>query len=353
MPVSLLKKLISIPSVYGNEKEIADFVENFLKEKNPSLTLIRENNTVLAFTDFMPEKKTVALIGHLDTVPGENEYEGQVIDGKLYGLGASDMKAGDAVILKLAEDFSKQSSRFNLFFILYEKEEGPYTENGLQPVFKKYGELLKKIDFAFVLEPTDNVLQVGCLGVIHAWFVFKGKRAHSARPWEGENAIHKGWELLKYLREFKPREIKVRELSFYEVLNATMVEFSGGRNIIPEEFKVNLNYRFSPLKTIKEAMADLLSLKEKVKADDIEFTDLSPAARPCIDNPILQEFRKRFSIPIQPKQAWTDVAQLSSHGIDAVNFGPGQPHQAHKKNEYVEIKKVKECYRVLKEFLKA
>jgi len=352
MPVSLLKKLISIPSVYGEEKEIADFVENFLKEKNPTLTVIRENNTVLAFEEFDPGKKTVALVGHLDTVPGENEYKGQVVDGRLYGLGASDMKAGDAVILKLAEDFADEKSRFNLFFILYEKEEGPYTENGLQPVFKKYRELLKKIDFAFVLEPTDNVIQVGCLGVIHSWFVFKGKRAHSARPWEGQNAIHKGWRLLRYLEELQPIEIKVGELQFYEVLNATMVEYSGGRNIIPEEFKVNLNYRFSPLKNPKEAMLDLIALKERVKADEVIFTDVSPAARPCIDNPILQEFIEKFLIPVEPKQAWTDVAQFSVHGIDAVNFGPGQPHQAHKKNEYVEIKKVEECHRILKEFLK-
>ncbi|RUM43196.1 MAG: succinyl-diaminopimelate desuccinylase [Desulfurobacterium sp.] len=353
MPLSLLKKLVSIPSVYGNEREIADFVEDFLKEKNPRLTVIRENNTVLAFENFNPEKKTVALVGHLDTVPGENEYEGQVISGKLYGLGASDMKAGDAVILKLAEDFSKESSRFNLFFILYEKEEGPYVENGLQSVFKKYGELLRRIDFAFVLEPTDNVLQVGCLGVIHAWFIFKGKRAHSARPWEGENAIHKGWELLKYLNELEPRKVEVGELTFYEVLSATMVDYSGGRNIVPEEFRVNLNYRFSPLKTVEEAKGDLVELKGKVRADSVEFTDLSPAARPCLDNPILQEFRERFSVPLQPKQAWTDVAQFSVHGIDAVNFGPGQPHQAHQRNEYVEVGKVKECYRVLKEFLKA
>ncbi|WP_163329162.1 succinyl-diaminopimelate desuccinylase [Desulfurobacterium thermolithotrophum] len=352
MPVSLLQKLISIPSVYGNEKEIADFVENFIKEKNSELSVIRENNTIIAYTHFESKKKTIALVGHLDTVPGENDYTGQIIDGKLYGLGTSDMKAGDAVMLKLIEDFAFKSSRYNLFFIFYEKEEGPYLDNGLRQIFDKYLDLLKKIDFAFVLEPTDNVVQVGCLGVIHAWFKFKGKRAHSARPWEGNNAIHKSWRLLKFLDELEPVEYKVGKLSYFEVLNATMTEFKGGRNIIPEEFKVNLNYRFSPTKTLEEAKDDLVRIKEQVEADEIEFTDLSPAARPCIDNPILVEFLKRFNLPIEPKQAWTDVAQFSYHGIDAVNFGPGQPHQAHQKNEYVEIEKVKECYEILSNFLK-
>ncbi|WP_456342203.1 succinyl-diaminopimelate desuccinylase [Thermovibrio sp.] len=349
MVVEILKKLISIPSVYGNEKEIADFCESFLKG-NPNLSVIRESNSIIAHTHIEPGRKTVALVGHLDTVPGENEFTGEIREGRLYGLGASDMKAGDAVLLQIARELRERDSRFNLFFILYEKEEGPYEENGLKLLFSKYGELLKKIGFAFVLEPTDNAVQVGCLGVIHAWFIFKGKRAHSARPWEGENAIHKGGELLKYLSELKPKPYRFDGLTYYEVLNATMVDYKGGRNIIPEEFRVNLNYRFSPTKSEEEAKRELLKLGNKVGAE-VEFTDVSPSGRVCLDNPVLKEFLSRFKVKVEPKQAWTDVAQLSKMGIDAVNFGPGQPHQAHQRNEWVEIKKVEENYRILKEFL--
>jgi len=350
LPVELLKKLISIPSVYGSEKEIADFCQSFLK-KNPKLTVLRESNSIVAHTEFKPERKTVALVGHLDTVPGENDFTGQVKEGKLYGLGASDMKAGDAVLLKIAEDLKEKESPFNLVFILYEKEEGPYEDNGLKLLFNRFGELLRKIDLAFILEPTDNAVQVGCLGVIHAWFTFKGKRAHSARPWEGDNAIHKAGELLNYLKKLKPKPYRVGELTYYEVLNATMVDYKGARNIIPEEFRVNLNYRFSPTKTSQEAMEDLRKLGEKVGADEVVFTDVSPSGRACTDNHILKEFLKEFNLKVEPKQAWTDVAQLSSYGIDAVNYGPGQPHQAHQRNEWVEIDKVKENYKTLRSFL--
>ncbi len=350
MPVELLKKLLSIPSVYGNEEEICNFCESFLKERD--LKIIRKNNTLLAFKDFDKNKKTVALVGHLDTVPGENEFTGKLIDGKLYGLGSSDMKSGDAVILKLADDFSREESRFNPVFVLYEREEGPYENNGLKLLLNdgESREILEKVNFAFVLEPTDNVVQVGCLGVIHSWFVFRGKRAHSARPWEGKNAIHRSWKLLKFLSGLEPKPYTVESLTYYEVLNATMTEYKGGRNIIPEEFKVNLNYRFSPTKTVNEAKEKLLSISRKVEADEVEFTDVSPAARPCLDNPILREFIDRFKLKVEPKQAWTDVAQLSEFGIDAVNFGPGQPHQAHQRNEYVEVEKVNENYRILKRF---
>ncbi len=349
MVVETLKKLIEIPSVYGNEKEIADFVEEFLK-KEAKLKPTRINNTLVAHTELKEGRKTVALVGHLDTVPGENELTGHVKEGRLYGLGASDMKAGDAVILEIARVTSRLEPRYNLVFILYEKEEGPFEDNGLRPLFEKEKNLMKQIDLALVLEPTDNVVQIGCLGVVHAWFIFKGKRAHSARPWEGENAIHKGWKLLKILEERKPKEIAVGDLKYYEVLNATMVDYKGGRNIIPEEFRVNLNFRFSPLKSSEEAVTELKELAESVSAE-VEVTDLSPAAKPCQDNPILKEFIERFNLRIKPKQAWTDVAQFSQHGIDAVNFGPGQPHQAHQRNEYVEIAKVEENYNILRSFL--
>jgi len=351
MPIEILKKLVRIPSVYGNEKEIADFVENFIKLENPHLPLIRENNNIITHTPIQKEKKTVALVGHLDTVPGENEFSGKIINGKLYGLGASDMKAGDAVMLKLISELKKLKSKYNLVFIFYEKEEGPYEKNGLKLLLSKQGNFLKNIDFAFVLEPTDNKIQVGCLGVIHGWFTFKGKRAHSARPWEGKNAIHKGWLLLKFLSEFKPQEYKVGNLKYYEVMNATMTEYKGGRNIIPEEFKVNVNYRFTPEKTIQEALKILKNLAQQVQADSLEVWDVSPAAKPCLDNEILKEFLEKNKLPVEAKQAWTDVAQLSENGIDAVNFGPGQPHQAHQKNEYVEVKKVEENYAILKNFL--
>lgn len=351
MPVEILKELINIPSIYGNEKQIADFVENFIKTENPHLQIHRVNNSLIAITPFDENKQTVALVGHLDTVPGENKYTGKIINGRLYGLGASDMKAGDAVILKIISDLKEKNSKFNLTFIFYEKEEGPYEDNGLKLLISKFSELIKRNDFAFVLEPTDNKIQVGCLGVIHAWFIFKGKRAHSARPWEGDNAIHKGWKLLKTLSEMKPEEYKVGNLSYFEVMNATMVDFKGGRNIIPEEFLINVNYRFTPDKTTKEALKKIERLAEETETSSLKIWDISPAARPCLDNPILRSFKETFNLPIEAKQAWTDVAQLSEIGVDAVNFGPGQPHQAHQKDEYVEVEKIHTCYHILKEFL--
>ncbi|SNR64787.1 succinyl-diaminopimelate desuccinylase [Desulfurobacterium atlanticum] len=349
--VEILKKLIEIPSVYGNEKEIADFCEEFMKDKNPSLTVNRTGNTLLAYKKLNEGKPTIALVGHLDTVPGINEFTNKIIDGKLHGLGASDMKGGDAVILKIAGDYALKESPYNLIFLLYEKEEGPYLESGLIPLFEKFKDILKKINLAIILEPTDNTVQVGCLGVIHCGMVFKGKRAHSARPWQGENAIHKGWKLLKLLSEKKPKKYTFFGLDYYEVINATMVEFTGGRNIIPDSFTININYRFAPSKTVEEAQRELENLGKEVGVEKFEWRDLSPSGKVCLDNPILSRFIEKYNLKVEPKQAWTDVARFSQWNIDAVNFGPGQPSQAHQKNEYIELKKLKENYKILSNFL--
>ncbi len=347
--VKYLIDLVKIPSVIGNEKEIADFVHNFSRRFYPESQIIRHNNSLI-ISDIPDEnKKTVALVGHLDTVPGENQFTGQIIDGKLYGLGASDMKGGLAVMMALMEQFSKKDKRFNLIFVFYEKEEGPYIENGLEPLLTEY-DIIQKADLAFALEPTDNRVQVGCLGTLHASIVFEGKRAHSARPWQGENAIHKAADFLKRLADFGVREYSFEGMKYLEVMNATMVDFSGGRNIIPDRFVINVNYRFAPGKSIEQAKKDVLDIVQEEAT--VEFTDLCPSGNVCLYNPILSEFIDRFKLPVEAKQAWTDVARLSLHGIDAVNFGPGSPSQAHQKNEYILVENLIRNYDIFNRFIK-
>ncbi|ACO03163.1 MAG TPA: succinyl-diaminopimelate desuccinylase [Persephonella sp.] len=343
-----LTDLVNIPSVTGNERDIADYVENFLKKLFPEENIIRYNNSIIAFDSINPDKKTISFIGHLDTVPGENEFTGKIIDNRLYGLGASDMKGGLAVMMALAEYFKDRDKRFNCIYVFYEREEGPYDENGLEPLLRNFS-IIQRSDLAVVLEPTNNNIQVGCLGTMHASVIFKGKRAHSARPWQGENAIHRSADFLKRLSELKWKEYTFGGLKFVEVMNATMVDYSGGRNIIPDRFVINVNYRFAPGKSIEEAKKDVLDL---VKGEaEVQFTDLCPSGKVCLDNPVLQELINRFSLKVEAKQAWTDVARLSLYGVDAVNFGPGDPAQAHQKNEYIPLKNLYENFDILRDFL--
>jgi succinyl-diaminopimelate desuccinylase len=342
--------LINIPSVTGKEKEIADYVEKFLKRFFYKKNIIRYSNSLIAYDSIDQDRRTIAFVGHLDTVPGENSYTGKVIENRLYGLGASDMKGGLAVMMGLIDYFSNRKKRFNCVYVFYEKEEGPYNENGLEPLLKNFN-IIQKADLALVLEPTNNIIQAGCLGTMHASVIFKGKRAHSARPWQGENAIHKSADFLKRLSDIKWKEYSFNGLKFIEVINATMVDFSGGRNIIPDRFVINVNYRFAPGKSIEEAKKDILQLVNGEA--EVKFTDICPSGKVSLDNPVLKELIKRYDMKVEAKQAWTDVARLSLYGIDAVNFGPGDPAQAHQKDEFIQLQNLYINFDILKDFLEA
>ena len=94
------------------------------------------------------------------------------------------MKSGVALMIALAE--CRLPLRADVTLIFYSREEGPFADNELGPLFEAYPQL-KHFDFAIALEPSDNKLQLGCMGSIQALARFIGKSSHSARPWQGQS----------------------------------------------------------------------------------------------------------------------------------------------------------------------
>jgi succinyl-diaminopimelate desuccinylase len=200
------------------------------------------------------------------------------------------------------------------------------------------------------MEPTDNYVEVGCLGCIHATVTYQGRRAHSARPWQGENAVHKAAPLLQRLAQMEPRAVEFHGLNYTEVSSITMVEGGGVRNAVPDHFAMNLNYRFAPGKSLEKAQQEVLDL---VSGDaEVTFTDLSPSGHVCLDNPMVRGLVARTG-EARPKLAWTDVARFSMIGVDAVNCGPGAGAQAHQVNEGVSIKAIQSSYSLIREWLQS
>ena len=198
-------------------------------------------------------RPTVALVGHLDTVPAHPSDGPPRIEGeRVFGLGASDMKGGLAVMMALAEDLPLRELPVNLVLILYEREEGPYLESGLGPLFEQRPEL-KRVRFGIAMEPTDGLVQVGCVGTLHATLKFTGRSAHSARPWQGENAIHKAGPLLTELLARQRVEVLHAGFAFFEVMSVTLAHGGRARNVVPDTLELNLNYRFAPGKSLEQA----------------------------------------------------------------------------------------------------
>jgi succinyl-diaminopimelate desuccinylase len=292
----------------------------------------------------------IVLFGHLDTVPiQEGDFPARREGGRVYGRGASDMKGALAVMLTLGEQLDRSRLRGELVLVFYDREEGPYETNGLGPVLAARPDL-RGAAVAFCLEPTDLAVQAGCCGSMHATFTFRGRTAHSARPWQGKNAVHEAGGLLAALRGLAPIEVRVGELTFREVMNVTRIEGFNGRNVLPARCDLNVNFRFAPGKTVAQAEAELRALAERFGAE-CEIVDRAPAGDPILDNALLKTFRELTSVAVEPKQAWTDVARLGLAGIPAANFGPGEQAEAHQRNESCSEEALERGYLLLERFL--
>jgi succinyl-diaminopimelate desuccinylase len=343
----LTLELCSIPSMTGDEEAICDRLQPWAEHHFPG-HVRRFNHTLVAGT-FQDPRPTVALFGHLDTVPPHpGDGAPRLEADRVVGLGSSDMKSGDAVMMALVEDLDRARLPYNLCVVFYEREEGPYDKNGLGPVLAAMPEL-EKIALAFALESTDNEVHVGCVGSMHARVTFRGKSAHSARPWAGENAIHKAAPLLAELGARERTRAVVDGFEFFEVVGATLAKGGRASNVVPESFELNLNYRFAPGKSPAQAEVELRALVGA--RAEVEIVDRSPAGRVCADNPLLRRFFALTGAAALPKQAWTDVGRLSAHGIDAVNFGPGLTSQAHQQGEYVPKDALALAYERMRAFL--
>ncbi len=337
------------PSVIGSEKQLCDDLKDRLKE-HPDWKIQRvSNNLILRRSNPDATRPKVVFAGHLDTVPEPREpITVRVEDDRVYGRGASDMKAGDATMLALLENFDWTTGWAEPMFVFYEREEGPYAENGLETVFVEAPDLLEA-ELAVVPEPTAGALEVGCVGTAQVEITFTGKSSHSARPWQGENAVTKAGEFLAALHERAAEQVMVDGLPFYEVLTPTLARGGETKNIVPDSFWINVNHRFAPGRDreyVNRLFKDLVG-----DTASYEIVDFAPSGPVDLDNPHLQRLMKT-GLEVRPKQAWTDVARFAGHGVAAVNYGPGLPAQAHQENEHAELELLVECHERLENFLK-
>jgi succinyl-diaminopimelate desuccinylase len=342
-----LLDLCAIPSPIGEERRLCDAVRARLAPL-PLAAPIRRYGDSLVVPVTRGRGPRVALVGHLDTVRTENGVAR--IDGdRCFGSGASDMKSGLAVMIALAETLSLGELRCDLTLVFYAREEGPFAENELGPVLEQDPEL-RSVDVAVCLEPSDNKLHLGCVGSIHAKVTFRGRTAHSARPWEGDNAVTQAGEFLAELRALRPRESLIDGLTYRSVTTVTEARDGGrGRNVVPDLFVLNINGRFAPDVSLAEAQRDLVALVGG--RAEVEFTDLSPAARPSAEHPLVRALIASGVRAVEPKQAWTDVARFAAIGVAAVNFGPGENAQAHQKNESTSLALLHEGYAIVARWL--
>jgi succinyl-diaminopimelate desuccinylase len=340
---ALTASLVDVPSVSGGESRLADEVETALKAVD-HLTIDRDGDAILARTELGRDKRIV-IAGHLDTVPVADNLPSRRDGDRIFGCGTSDMKAGLAVMLRLAA--SCATPRHDISWLFYDNEETDAARNGLGRVARNASDWLKA-DLAILMEPTANRVEAGCQGTLRVLVVVPGKRAHSARSWLGDNAIHRAGEVLMRLAAYEPRRVTIDVCEYREGLNAVRIEGGVSGNVVPDRCTIIVNFRFAPDRDEEMALAHV---QEVLAPFECVPTDSAAGALPMLSEPAAAEFVAAIGGEPEAKLGWTDVARFAALGVPAVNFGPGDPNLAHTREEYVEIPRIGECERLLRAYL--
>ncbi|RLV51249.1 succinyl-diaminopimelate desuccinylase [Nocardioides mangrovicus] len=333
--VSLTRVLCDIESVSHHEQRIADDVEQALRGLD-HLEVSRHGNSLVARTG-LGRAERVVVAGHLDTVPLNDNLPVRDDGTYLHGLGTCDMKGGVAVALRLAATLPEPAR--DVTFCFYEAEEVDAVHNGLRKIAEATPELLAA-DFAVLMEPSDGVVEAGCQGTLRVDVVTRGERAHSARSWKGSNAIHAAADVLNRLTAYEPRRPVIDGLEYREGLNAVGIRGGVAGNVIPDEARVSVNFRFAPDRSLEQALDHV---REVFDGYELEVTDADAGALPGLDRPAAADFVAAMGGEVNPKFGWTDVARFTTLGVPAVNYGPGDPMFAHKQDEHVPIAQLRSC----------
>jgi succinyl-diaminopimelate desuccinylase len=334
--VELTRVVCDIPSESGDEQLLADAIFDQISAL-AHLEVYRDGDTIVARTN-LGRAQRVVIAGHIDTVPINANVPTKDIevDGEsfIWGRGTVDMKAGVAVQLKLAAELT--APRVDITWMWYDHEEVDADLNGLTRLARTRPDLFAG-DFAILGEPSNGEVEGGCNGNLRAIVRTHGVRAHSARAWIGDNAIHRAAPILGRLAEYEPREVEVEGLVYREGLNAVRIRGGVAGNVIPDLCEVEVNYRFAPSRNVAEAESHV---REVFSGFEVDIVDAAAGARPGLDAPLAQEFLEAVGASPRPKYGWTDVARFSAMGVPAVNYGPGDPHLAHHDEERVPLSQI-------------
>jgi succinyl-diaminopimelate desuccinylase len=255
------------------------------------------------------------------------------------------MKGGDAVFLHLAA--TVREPRHDVTFVFYDCEEVAAVRNGLGRIERELPEWLRG-DLAIVGEPSNAVIEAGCQGTMRIELRLAGKRAHTARAWMGENAVHALAEPLRRLTEYEPRIVDIDGLTYREGLQAVRVEGGVAGNVVPDEAVLAVNFRFAPDRSPRDAEKHL---DEVFEGYEFAVVDSSPGALPGLGAPAAAELVAAAGGQAAAKLGWTDVARFAALGMPAVNFGPGDPTLAHTQQEHVATAEITRVAEVLEAFL--
>ncbi|MCG7596992.1 succinyl-diaminopimelate desuccinylase [Mycobacterium sp. PSTR-4-N] len=345
-PIALTAALVDIPSESRHETRIADEIEAALRAQTTGFEIVRHGDAVLARTQYGKPSR-VLLAGHTDTVPAADNVPSRRDGDLLYGCGTSDMKSGDAVFLHLAATVTEPAHDITLVF--YDCEEIEASANGLGRIERELPDWLTA-DVAILGEPSGGLIEAGCQGTLRVVIQTAGTRAHSARSWLGDNAIHKLAPVLTRLQHYQARSVDIDGCVYREGMSAVRIDGGVAGNVIPDAASVTVNFRFAPDRTVDAAYAHVLDVFDGLDVA-IEMTDSAAGALPGLTRPAAAALVQAAGGAVRAKYGWTDVSRFAALGVPAVNYGPGDPNTAHRVDEHVDVAQISAVTETLRRYL--
>lgn len=345
----LAEKLISIPSYVGsscNEKEIGEFIFNYLQKFSWLETkkqFVSKSRFNIISKDKYPTEKIIC--GHIDTVEPRGIWKNPFIkNGNLYGLGSSDMKGTIASMLSAIEKL--QNTR-GVMWLFYVDEE--YDFLGTKKFIDEYkNEISPKL---IIGEGSDCQITNGCRGLIEIRFEVFGKTAHAAQPENGLNAIIKSQVIILAIsKEISKYSDPVMGDSTLNVASINGGLKQGdligrqGNNIADYcEFIVDIRPATNNLTAeIVIKIVHMAAKKLNVKINSSIRHDLRGWISPVSNLP--SKIRNRYGLSNDYQKGYLDIQMLNeAFSCPSFGFGAGLADQAHKENEFVQIKNLKKC----------
>ncbi len=330
--IALLQKLISTPSLSGEEDQTAAHIKSWLE--GYGVTCKQENNNVYAINKHEdPSKPYLLLNSHHDTVHANsgytrNPHDATIEDGKLYGLGSND--AGGALVCLLATFvyfYEQKDLAYNLV-VAATAEEETSSPNGLNSLLKT----LPPIDTAIVGEPTQMHLAVAEKGLVVFDATISGTASHAAHP-NDDNPIYKAGKVIDWFRAFEFDRVS----DTLGPVKLTVTQISGGKqhNAVPADVKLVLDVRVNDRYTNAEINEILQAAPCEVKARSLRLGSSSIPIEHVLVQAGIAAGRSTYGSP-----TLSDQAVLS---CDSLKLGPGDSLRSHTADEFIYVKEIEEA----------
>ncbi|MCR6097704.1 M20/M25/M40 family metallo-hydrolase [Salipaludibacillus agaradhaerens] len=350
--ITLLKELIKIDSsTKAGANEAVAYCHRWLENRGLEVKKIKNNGYHMLVCQIGKGEETIILNGHVDVIEAEDQqFHPYVLDGKMYGRGAVDMKAGVATMMETVAKLKDQSLSTSIMLQIVPDEETGGV-NGTKYLTEQ-GYLG---DFIICGEPTNMGIAIQSKGVLQLDFTIRGKPAHGSRPWEGNNAISKAYNL--YEEIFQLPFAQETAPPMFDKPSINLAKLNGGTvyNKVPEKCHMSLDIRYLP----HQSPSAIFEQIQKITDGTVTIHICNQPVTTKEDNPFVQVLADAIKRKTQLEQVniygqhgSNDGQFFTKYGGASVECGP-VGHDWHGDNEMVYMDSVKDYQHVLEDFILA